>query len=256
MRISLIQTDLYWEKRDANLEKIETVIDTISSKTDLVILPEMFSTGFSSNAEKLSESPGSVTFQWMKERAQKGNFGICGSYIIMEEGKYFNRWIFVSPEGEVWTYDKRHLFSPGNENRTYTAGKSRIIFSFRDVRICPNICYDLRFPVWSRNRNDYDLLINSASWPASRKDAWMTLLKARAVENQCYVAAANRIGIDGNWISHCGESVIFGPRGEFIASGRPNEESVVSGEISMTELNDFREKFPVMNDADRFMIEF
>ncbi len=254
MKISIIQTDLFWENREANLEKLSRIINPLLGNTDLVILPEMFTTGFSDNALNLYESEDSITHNWLVEMAEQGNFGICGSHIAGEDGKYYNRWVLATPDGDTRTYDKRHLFSPGNEDRTYTAGKSRIILNFREVRLFPSICYDLRFPVWTRNRNDYDLLINSASWPESRRDVWLTLLKARAIENQCYVAAANRVGTDGNGISHCGESVIFGPKGEIIAFGNPDEECIVSGEISMTDLADFRRKFPVMNDADEFKI--
>ena len=194
------------------------MISPLYNKTDIVVLPEMFNTGFSMNPEKLSESPESETFDWMKNIAEKGNFGICGSYIVKENMKFFNRWIFVSPEKESWHYDKRHLFSMAREDKFFSSGKTRLIFSFRGVRISPFICYDLRFPVWSRNRNDYDLMIIAANWPESRREVWITLLKARAIENQCYVAGANRIGTDGEGIKYCGDSVIINPRGEIIAS--------------------------------------
>ncbi len=180
--------------------------------------------------------------------------GMCGSYIVFADNQYFNRWIFVSPGGETWSYDKRHLFSPGGEDKLFTPGKERIVFSFRGMRICPIICYDLRFPVWSRNRNDYDLLINSSNWPESRRDVWITLLRARALENQSYVAGVNRIGVDGEGIKYCGDSMIIGPKGETIGSGRQNKECIVSGDISLPDLADFREKFPVLNDADQFTI--
>jgi omega-amidase len=256
MKISVIQYDPVWENKSANLVKLEDLISPLGSTTDLVILPEMFSTGFSSNAGTLNEPPYSVTFEWMKSLSSRGNFGICGSYIVAENNNFYNRFVFISPEGMEYSYDKRHLFSPGNEERTFTRGKRRIVFAFRGVRICPNICYDLRFPVWSRNRNDYDLLINSASWPEARMDVWSTLLKARAIENQCFVAGANRTGIDGTGTIHSGGSVILGPRGETLASDSSGRECIVTAEISIEELNDFRSKFAVQNDADDFTVNF
>jgi omega-amidase len=167
-----------------------------------------------------------------------------------------NRWVFVTPRNECWYYNKRHLFSIADENQFLTAGKDRLVFSFRGLRISPYICYDLRFPVWSRNRNDYDLAIYSANWPENRISAWNTLIKARAIENQCYVAAVNRIGTDGGGIKYCGDSMIVDPGGEIIASANRDVESSFTCEISLTELNDFRNKFPVLNDADDFSIEF
>jgi predicted amidohydrolase len=191
----------------------------------------------------------------MQDIVTKFNIGVCGSYIIRENSYFYNRWIFVSSEGEIWSYDKRHLFAISGEEGLFTRGKERVVFNFRGLRICPNVCYDLRFPVWSRNRNDYDLLINSSNWPESRRDVWITLLKARALENQCFVAGVNRIGIDGTGIKYCGDSMILGPKGEIIAEGKQNEESLISGDISIDELSDFRKKFPVLKDADRFSIE-
>jgi omega-amidase len=255
MKLTLIQFDIIWENKLRNLEKLGELISAIPHGSDVIILPEMFSTGFSMNPADLEEKPQSVTFDWMRDIAAKINSGICGSYIVSVNKNFYNRWIFVSPDGEVWKYDKRHLFSIGGEESLFTRGEERIVFKFRGIRICPNVCYDLRFPVWSRNRNDYDLLINSSNWPESRRDVWTTLLKARSLENQCYVAGVNRIGTDGTGIKYCGDSVILGPKGEIIAEGRQNEESIVSGEISIDELSDFREKFPVMNDADKFSVE-
>jgi omega-amidase len=254
MRITLVQTDLFWEDKDRNLEKLGEIIARCPSQTDLIILPEMFSTGFSMNPRDISEKRNSDTFNWMLEIALRYNFGICGSYIVNDDTGYFNRWIFVSPEKEVWTYDKRHLFSLSGEDMHFKSGANRIVFNYRDVSICPTICYDLRFPVWNRNQNDYDLLINSANWPESRRDVWVTLLKARAIENQCYVAGVNRIGIDGTGIKYCGDSIIFGPKGEIIASGVQNTECIISADISLHELNDFRQKFPVLKDRDDFEI--
>lgn len=190
----------------------------------------------------------------MKNLSKNHGFGICGSYIVKQNVQFYNRWVFVSPENESWFYDKRHLFSPGNENKLFTQGKKRLVFSFRGLRICPNICYDLRFPVWSRNNNDYDILINSANWPESRRDVWKTLLKARAIENQCYAVGVNRIGCDNNGINYHGNSMIIGPRGNIIARIEENKEDVATGEISLSELKKFRETFPVLRDADNFTI--
>lgn len=254
MKITLIQPDIIWENKLKNLEKLGELMSESPDETDIIILPEMFNTGFSMNPAYLCETPDSVTLEWMRSMTEKRHSGICGSYIVSVDNQYFNRWIFVSPDGETWNYDKRHLFSPGGENKLFAPGRNRVVFTFRGMRICPNICYDLRFPVWSRNRNDYDILINSSNWPESRRDVWITLLRARALENQSYVAGVNRIGIDGSGIKYSGDSMIIGPKGETIASGRQNEESIVSGEISLSDLADFREKFPVLNDADNFKI--
>ncbi|MFZ0280967.1 MAG: amidohydrolase [Bacteroidales bacterium] len=253
MKLTIVQTDIVWEEKLRNLERLGEIILSGPSENDIVILPEMFNTGFTMNTG-LSEAPGSVTFEWMKSISKKGNFGLCGSYIVREGSACFNRWIFVSGDDDVYTYDKRHLFSPGNEDKSFTPGKRRVVFNYRGFRISPNICYDLRFPVWSRNRNDYDLLINSANWPESRRDVWTTLLKARAIENQCYVAGANRIGTDGEGLKYFGDSVIVNPRGEIIASGGSYTESLVTGEISMDQLESFRNKFSVWKDADDFSI--
>jgi omega-amidase len=256
MKISVIQPNIIWENKSANFKNLDVLISPLYNKTDIIILPEMFNTGFSMNPLKLSESPGSETFRWMKESAVKGNFGICGSYIVGEKNKFFNRWTFVSPGMEIHRYDKRHLFRMGNEENQFTAGKSRLIFEFRDIRISPYICYDLRFPVWSRSRNEYDLAIYSANWPDARNEVWKTLLRARAMENQCYVAGSNRTGIDGSGIKYCGDSLIISPKGEIIGSGKTNEECTLTAELSISELNDFRNKFPVFKDADEFTIKF
>ena len=256
MKISIIQPDLIWEDKSANFRNLSKLISPLHNKADIVVLPEMFNTGFSMNPVQLSESPEAETFVWMKNIAHKGNFALCGSYMVKENMHFFNRWAFVTPEKESWYYDKRHLFSMAGEDKFFSPGQTRLTFSFRGLRISPYICYDLRFPVWSRNRNDYDLIIYASNWPESRKEVWITLLKARAIENQCYVAGANRIGTDGKGIKYCGDSMIIDPRGEIIASANTNNESSITGDISLKELNDFRKKFPVHNDADNFTINF
>lgn len=254
MKISIIQSSLTWEDKTANLNRFGKIIQTLANKSDLIILPETFNSGFSMNPEKLSEKQNGETLEWMKKAASAGNHGICGSYLVNENGSYYNRWVLISPEKETHIYNKRHLFSMGGEGRILTRGDSRIVFSFRGLRISPYVCYDLRFPVWSRSKNDCDLMIYAANWPEARRDVWNTLLKARAIENQCYVAGANLIGTDGEGINYCGDSQIINPRGEVIASASLNTEAVISADLSLPELNDFREKFPVYNDSDSFII--
>jgi len=254
MRITIIQYDISWEDKQSNLNYLEKIVSPLSGKTDLIILPEMFNTGFSMNPDKLCENPDSNTLSWMKNLAEEGKFAVCGSYIVKEAGKAFNRFVFVASDGETTNYDKRHLFSMGNEDKFFSKGKKRVIFSYRGFRIMPIICYDLRFPVWSRNRNDYDLLICVANWPESRREVWNTLLKARAIENQCYVAGANRVGTDGTGIKYSGDSAILNPRGETLQEGITNTEFVITADLSLSELNAFREKFPAWKDADDFSI--
>lgn len=254
MKISLIQPDTIWENKTANLRDLEKLIFPLFNKTDLVVLPEMFNTGFSMHPERLSEAPGMETYEWMKVMAQRGSFGLCGSYIVKNNGLYHNRFVFVSPGNEVWHYDKRHLFTMAGEHNFFSAGKERMIFRFMDVRICPLICYDLRFPVWSRNRNDFDLIIYSANWPERRKTAWNTLIRARAIENQCFVAGVNRVGADGNGIKYAGDSMLINHLGEITANAGLDKPCVVTGEISINELLEFRAGYPFMHDADDFSI--
>ncbi len=254
MRISIVQYDIAWEDKEANFERIEKIISAGKAATDIIILPEMFTTGFSMNAGHLAEAPGSTTSAWMSDLAARRNSAVCGSYIVMDRGRNFNRWIFVTPEGETYTYDKRHLFSMGGEDKVFTAGKERLIFSFRGIRIFPIICYDLRFPVWSRNREEYDLLICSANWPVPRMHVWDTLLKARAIENQCFVAGSNRLGKDASGLEYAGGSIMYGPSGELLAGLPPEKEGLVEAEPDLAGLADLRKRFPVMKDADDFTI--
>ncbi len=255
MKISIIQPDLKWEDKKANFSYLDQLILPLINETDLVILPEMFNTGFSMDTVRLGEPMNGDSYEWLKETAIKGNFGICGSYIVKAENKFFNRLVFVTPEDDLYYYDKRHLFSMGEEDKYFTPGTSKLVFSFRGMHISPFICYDLRFPAWSRNRNDYDLAIYSANWPEVRMIAWDTLLIARAIENQCYVAGSNRVGKDGNGVSHIGKSMIINPRGEVIKSAGIDEECSITAEISIQDLVDFRKKFNVLKEADDFEIK-
>lgn len=255
MKISIVQPDLIWEDKKASFSYLAQLILPLINKTDLVILPEMFNTGFSMNIASLAEPMRGDSYEWMSETAKRGNFGICGSYIVNNKNKFFNRFVFVTPEDELYCYDKRHLFSMGDEDKHFTPGTSRVVFSYKGIRIRPFVCYDLRFPVWSRNRNDYDLAIYSANWPEARKTVWETLLKARAIENQCYVAGSNRIGTDGNGVNHIGNSMIINPRGEILKSAAIDEECSITAEISIQDLVEFRKKFDVLKDADDFDIK-
>jgi predicted amidohydrolase len=254
MKISVIQPDTVWEDKVRNFRNLSDLISPLFHKTDIIVLPEMFSTGFSMDPKQLSEPEGGETIKWMKDIARRGNLGLCGSYIVKDGMNFFNRWVFVSPEDDIHCYDKRHLFRIGGEDKIFTPGKSRLTFTFRGVKISAYICYDLRFPVWSRNREGSDLIIYAANWPESRRDLWITLMKARAIENQCFAAGSNRTGTDGEGIRYCGESMIINPRGEIIASAGTENDCSVSAEISLAGLSDFRKKFPVINDADDFII--
>jgi predicted amidohydrolase len=251
INVTLIQSDIIWEDRISNLKKYQEKINQIES-TDLIILPEMFTTGFSMSPKSISENMNGETIQWMKQNAHKMNSAICGSTIIEEDSKYFNRFIWVNPDGSIHHYDKRHLFSFAGENENYTPGNEKIIIEYKGWKICPLICYDLRFPVWSRNSEDYDLLIYVANWPDKRKSAWKSLLTARAIENQCYVIGVNRVGEDSkNYYS--GDSSLINALGETLYTNSHIEE-IYSNTISKYDLNKIRTQLPFLNDKDNFKI--
>ena len=251
INVTLIQSDIIWEDRISNLKKYQEKINQIES-TDLIILPEMFTTGFSMSPKNISENMNGETIQWMKQNAHKMNSAICGSIIIEEDSKYFNRFIWVNPDGSIHHYDKRHLFSFAGENENYTPGNEKIIIEYKGWKICPLICYDLRFPVWSRNSEDYDLLIYVANWPDKRKSAWKSLLTARAIENQCYVIGVNRVGEDSkNYYS--GDSSLINALGETLYTNSHIEE-IYSNTISKYDLNKIRTQLPFLNDKDNFKI--
>lgn len=255
LHIALFQLDLVWENPQANRDRIDQWFDKISKTTDIVFLPEMFTTGFSMNVDQLAEPMDGETVQWMKKRCAEHGLALCGSLMIRENGKYFNRLLFVEPSGEIHTYDKRHLFTMGNEESHFEQGTQRLILQYKGWRICPLVCYDVRFPVWSRNRNEYQVLVYAANWPSNRDEVWNTLLKARAIENQAYVVGVNRVGVDGQMISYSGHSQILAAKGNCLAETKPGEEGIVSAEISYSELEKFKMAFPVLDDADSFYIE-
>lgn len=253
LTVNLIQTDIVWEDVEANLQNIEFLIDRHPQKSDLYILPETFSTGFTMQTEKFAvpESGGAV--QWMIEHARIMDAMFMGSVIIEEDGKYFNRLYCISKEGIEGFYDKRHLFRMGREHDFYTPGEERKVITFRGFRILPLICYDIRFPVFSRNRNDYDILLYVANWPAPRQHVWTVLLQARAIENQAYVLGVNRVGLDGEGVDHLGETSVINLIGKKTA-GLANKPGLLYYEIPLNEIVNFRRKFPAWKDADDFRI--
>lgn len=251
LRIAVFQLDLIWEDASANRAKIDEWIQKANRKMDVVFLPETFTTGFSMNVE-LAEPMDGETLRWMKDRCAEHQLAMCGSLIIRDNDQYFNRLVFVEPSGKIHHYDKRHLFTMANEESSFQHGMERLIINYRGWRICPFICYDLRFPVWARNRNDYDILVYSANWPESRNEVWNTLLKARAIENQSYVVGANRAGVDGNRILYSGNSQLIDPKGNVLTSIVDHNKGIIYAGFSHSELMEFRKKFPVLDNADSF----
>jgi omega-amidase len=262
LSLTIIQTNLYWEDKAANLQMLEEKINSIKEKTEVVVLPEMFSTGFSMKPELLAETMEGETIQWMKRIAAQKKIILTGSVIIEEEGKYYNRLVWMLPNGQYGVYDKRHRFAYAGEDDHYSAGTKRLIASAKGWKINLLVCYDLRFPVWARQSTlstggegeaEYDILIYVANWPERRIHAWKTLLQARAIENQCYVVGVNRVGNDGNTIYYSGESMIIDPMGEVLFTKKDDDE-VFTISLDKTHLDTVREKLPFLKDADGFNI--
>ncbi|MFI5163657.1 MAG: nitrilase family protein [Bacteroidia bacterium] len=275
LKVTIIQANLHWENIEANLKMFSEKFFSIKEETDLIILPEMFSTGFTMNNKAVAETMRGKTFEWMKKMAKEKRCVVTGSIIIEENGNYFNRLIWMRADGSFETYDKRHLFRYANEQDHYSAGNKKLIVELNGWKICPLICYDLRFPVWIRNDNPsptlpqkegvsplegeikrgwYDVLLFVANWPERRNHPWKTLLMARAMENQCYVVGVNRIGNDGNTIYHSGDSAVINFKGEIISKTPAHEESVETITISKKELDEWRKTFPAWMDADKFTV--
>ena len=254
LSIHLIQFDLAWENKEVNIKTIQSEIEKLPDSADLVILPEMFSTGFTMKAELVAETMTGKTVEWMKEMAARFEIALVGSIVIEEDEKFYNRLLFVTKDGVLETYDKRHLFSYASEDRVYTAGSARKIISYKGWNICLQICYDLRFPVFIRNHGEYDLLLFVANWPESRVIAWDALLKARAIENICFVAGVNRVGHDTHEYYHNGHSQLINYLGEYLI--HPQEQSgSFQYTIEMQDLIDTRKKLGFLNDADSFILE-
>lgn len=254
LHITLIQANLYWHDPVANRAMLEERIFSLPDPTDLIVLPEMFTTGFTMDAQAVAEPMNLTTFRWMKQMAAQTGAVVTGSYVVKENGHFFNRLVWMQPDGQFDTYDKRHLFRMAGEDGVYTAGTNRIVKEWKGWRICPLICYDLRFPVWSRNQSlDYDLLLYVANWPAARRNPWNILLQARAIENLSYVVGVNRVGQDHNGHPYTGDSAVIDFKGDVLF--RHSDTEVVHQQtLSLDELQTFRTKFPANLDADGFTI--
>ena len=273
LSFTLIQTNLFWEDKEANLQLLEDKINSIKENTQVVILPEMFSTGFSMKPEELAENMDGKTLHWLKKIASDKKIIITGSLMIEEKGGYYNRLIWMLPNGQFGQYDKHHLFAYADEDKHYTAGNQRLIASVNGWKVNLMVCYDLRFPVWSRQQYllqeskqpvsasggeverepEYDVLIYVANWPERRSIAWKTLLVARAIENQCYVIGVNRVGKDGHDIYHSGDSMVVDPLGEILYH-KADEEDIFTISLEKAHLEKIREKLPFWRDADKFFI--
>ena len=252
MRIKALQLDLVWENKTQNLEKIEHLLQS-SAAADLIVLPEMFTTGFTMQPEKVAETMTGTTIEWLKTMAAQHDAAIVGSFVCTEGGQYFNRLVWVQPDGVVIHYDKRHRFTLAGEDKHYAAGEQKSIINWRGWRICPLICYDLRFPVWARYTPEqpYDLLIYVANWPNPRIEAWRTLLQARAIENQCYVVGVNRCGTDNAGNEHNGSSAFIDYTGMRLLELQ-DTEGVLENNFTLENQDNFRQKFAFLNDADKF----
>ncbi|MDR1681991.1 MAG: nitrilase family protein [Candidatus Symbiothrix sp.] len=258
LRISILQADIAWEDKAKNLENYGTLLSGLQGKSDLAVVPEMFTTGFSMQASHLAETNDGTTIQTLKRLSQTVDLAIAGSFLAKnDDGKLYNRGFFITPSGESFFADKRHLFRLGGEDKVFTPGLTYPILSCKNWNIRLIVCYDLRFPVWSRNQNnEYDLLLCTANWPRARANVWKTLLQARAIENQCYVCGVNRIGQHGKIIDYQGDSILVDYKGFPITEAPTDRQAILTTTIKRESLLDFRQKFPVGKDADRFQIIF
>jgi predicted amidohydrolase len=252
LNITLVQPDIIWENQEANLKKYSKLLSGVG-QTHLIILPEMFSTGFTMNSNKLKEKMDGPSVQWIKSLAKEKKAAVAGSLIIEDKGENFNRFLWVFPDGKIEFYDKRHLFTMSGEHLHYSPGNKKLVVEYLGWRFCPLICYDLRFPVWSRNTENYDVLMYVANWPTPRHQVWKNLLISRAVENQSYCIGVNRVGTDGTGLMYSGDSVLVDSKG--FADFLGEKEQVKSFEISYDDLHQFRKKFPVLDDRDKFQID-
>lgn len=254
LTVTIIQENLIWENSEANLNLFSEKINLLKEKTDLIILPEMFTTGFSMNAEVLAEEEQGKTLAWLQKTAKEQEAAITGSVIIKEEGNYYNRLFFVFPNGDYKVYNKKHLFTLAKEQNTYSAGSKRLVVEYKGWKICPLVCYDLRFPVWARNTVDFDLLLYVANWPKKRVEAWDTLLKARAIENMCYLAGVNRVGFDGTNHEYSGHSVVYDMLGKQLSTLKNDIVFSETLHLNKSHLLETRKRFAFLDDRDSFTL--
>ena len=255
LNIALIQSDLVWENPELNRINFTKKIETISGDLDIIVLPEMFATGFTMNASQVAESMDGATVKWMREQAKKMNAVITGSLVIKENNKYYNRLLFVEPSGYISTYNKRHTFTLVGEDKIYTAGAEKVIINYKGWKICPLICYDLRFPVWARNVADYDVIIYVANWPKPRVSAWDALLKARAIENMSYCIGVNRVGKDELNSEYSGHSAVYDVLGNTMTSFQPNKEQIEIVTLDKKHIVAYRNKLKFLDDKDDFILD-
>lgn len=255
LKITIIQSHLLWENPVANRELFSEKINLISESTDIIVLPEMFTTGFTMNATPLAEQEQGETLQWMQQIARNKNAAITGSVIIKEDDNYYNRLFFVFPEGTYNKYDKRHTFTLAKEHETYTAGTEKLLINYKGWKICPLICYDLRFPVWARNTEDYDILLYVANWPNKRVSAWDALLKARAIENMAFCIGVNRIGLDGNGFEYSGHSAIYNVLGEQLTTQDYEKEIIETVTLEKKHITTLRDHLQFLQDRDLFQLK-
>ena len=252
LKVAIIQTNLVWENPVQNRINLRDKIQTISQPIDLIILPEMFTSGFTMNASVIAETMAGETIAWLKEKAKEKQAVIIGSLVISENDNFYNRLVCVEPSGHITHYDKRHTFTLAGEHKVYTAGTEKVIFNYKGWKICPLVCYDLRFPVWARNVEDYDLLLYVANWPKVRINAWDTLLKARAIENMSYSIGVNRVGLDGNNYEYTGHSAAYDVLGNRIDTISENKEATEIVILDKAHIKKYREKLNFLNDKDGF----
>lgn len=252
LKIALIQSDLVWENPKQNRKNFSEKIDAISKDVDMIVLPEMFATGFTMNASAVAETMEGKTVSWMQKKALKTQAAITGSLIILENKNYYNRLLFVEPSGKITTYDKRHTFTLAGEDKVYSAGSKKVILEYKGWKICPLICYDLRFPVWARNVENYDILLYVANWPKPRAYAWETLLKARAIENMSYVIGVNRVGLDDVQNEYSGNSAVYDVLGHSITNIKPSKEQVEVVVLDKNHIQFYRNKLKFLDDKDAF----
>jgi len=252
LRVAIIQSDLVWENPKQNRKNFTEKIDNINQEVDLIVLPEMFSTAFTMNAPEVAETMDGKSVLWMQKLASETNAAIVGSIIVSEANKYYNRLLFVEPSGTITYYDKRHTFTLAGEDKVFSAGSKKLIMDYKGWKICPLVCYDLRFPVWARNTENYDVLLYVANWPKPRILAWDTLLKARAIENMSYCIGVNRVGVDNEQNEYCGHSAVYDILGNNITTLKPNKEHIEIATLERSQVNFYRNKLKFLQDMDSF----